>query len=273
MPETPTRLGALAILAVGGFVTESFAVRVGPGNCAEVSAGGIVIILAAVLLGPLAAGVVGFAELLRDARRPPLARWLAHAPLRCPIALAAGAATSRIDTRARTRLFASVAAAWAAMTVVDIAGNSAIAYLRGIDLGRFLRDSLLAGYLPFVFYLPIVWATAVAFRSAGLVALVLVLGPTLLAQYIFHLYQQRGQAYDDLTEASLSFAIGMIPRARRLRLVHGGTLGVGRRLRTRPRARASATRRRPPRSSSSPPSSTMSARSESRATSCASRAS
>jgi HD-GYP domain-containing protein (c-di-GMP phosphodiesterase class II) len=37
-----------------------------------------------------------------------------------------------------------------------------------------------------------------------------VLGPTLLAQYIFHLYQQRGQAYDDLTEASLSFAIGMI---------------------------------------------------------------
>ena len=50
LPTSPTRLAVLAILAVGGFVTESFAVRVGPGNRAEVSAGGIVIILAAVLL-------------------------------------------------------------------------------------------------------------------------------------------------------------------------------------------------------------------------------
>ncbi len=209
-PTSLNDLAVLAILAVGGFVTESFAVRVGPGNRAEVSAGGIVIILAAVLLGPFAAGIVGFAELLRDARRPPLARWLAHAPLRCLIALAAGVAASRVEHSGNSRLFACVIAAWAAMTVVDIAGNSAIAYLRGIHVGRFLRDSLAACYLPFVFYLPIVWATAVAYRSAGIVALVLVLGPTLLAQYIYHLYQQRGQAYDDLTEASLSFAIGMI---------------------------------------------------------------
>jgi HD-GYP domain-containing protein (c-di-GMP phosphodiesterase class II) len=211
MPDSPTRLAVLAILAVGGFVTESFAVRVGPGNRAEVSAGGIVIILAAVLLGPFAAGIVGFAELLRDARRPPFARWLAHAPLRCLIALAAGAAATSVGHGgSHTRLLACVLAAWAAMTAVDIAGNSAIAHLRGIEVGRFLRDSLAACYLPFVFYLPIVWATAVAYRSAGIAALVMLLGPTLLAQYIFHLYQQRGQAYDDLTEASLSFAIGMI---------------------------------------------------------------
>jgi HD-GYP domain-containing protein (c-di-GMP phosphodiesterase class II) len=210
MPDSPTRLAVLGILAVGGFVTESFAVRVGPGDRAEVSAGGIVIILAAVLLGPFAAGIVGFAELLRDARRPPLARWLAHAPLRCLIALAAGEAASRVGGTSDTELLASVGVAWVAMTVVDIAGNSAIAQLRGLPVGRFLRDSLAACYLPFVFYLPIVWATAVAYRSAGIAALVMVLGPTLLAQYIYHLYQQRGQAYDDLTEASLSFAIGMI---------------------------------------------------------------
>ena len=210
MPDSPTRFAVLGILAAGGFVTESFAVRVGPGSRAEVSAGGIVIILAAVLLGPFAAGVVGFAELLRDARRPPLARWLAHAPLRCLIALAAGEAASRVSGSSNSELLAAVVVAWAAMTAVDIAGNSAIAYLRGIGVGSFLRDSLAACYLPFVFYLPIVWATAVAYRSAGIAALVMVLGPTLLAQYIYHLYQQRGQAYDDLTEASLSFAIGMI---------------------------------------------------------------
>jgi HD-GYP domain-containing protein (c-di-GMP phosphodiesterase class II) len=210
VPHSPTRLAVLGILAAGGFVTESFAVRVGPGSRAEVSAGGIVIILAAVLLGPFAAGIVGFAELLRDARRPPLARWLAHAPLRCMIALAAGEAASRVGHASDSGLLAAVVAAWAAMTVVDIAGNSAIARLRGLEVGAFLRDSLAACYLPFVFYLPIVWATAVAYRSAGIAALVMVLGPTLLAQYIYHLYQQRGQAYDDLTEASLSFAIGMI---------------------------------------------------------------
>jgi HD-GYP domain-containing protein (c-di-GMP phosphodiesterase class II) len=148
--------------------------------------------------------------LLRDARRPPLARWLAHAPLRCMIALAAGEAASQVGHASDSQLLASVVVAWAAMTAVDIAGNSAIARLRGLQVGAFLRDSLAACYLPFVFYLPIVWATAVAYRSAGIAALVMVLGPTLLAQYIYHLYQQRGQAYDDLTEASLSFAIGMI---------------------------------------------------------------
>jgi HD-GYP domain-containing protein (c-di-GMP phosphodiesterase class II) len=207
LPRTASRLAVFGILALGGLVTESFAVKVGGRNETEVSAGGIVIILAAVLIGPFAAGVVGFVELLRDARRPPLARWLAHAPLRCLTALAAGEAARRVGGDG---LVAAVIAAWLAMTAVDIVGNSSIAYLRGLDIGRYLRDSLSVCYLPFVFYLPVVWATAAAYRHVGMAALVLILGPTLLAQYVYHLYQQRGQAYDDLTEASLSFAIGMI---------------------------------------------------------------
>jgi HD-GYP domain-containing protein (c-di-GMP phosphodiesterase class II) len=207
LPRTPSHLAVLGILALGGFVTETFAVRVGSRNETEVSAGGIAIILAAVLVGPFAAGVVGFAELLRDVNRPPLARWLVHAPLRLLAGVAAGEAARQVGG---SSLVTAVIAAWAASTVVDIAGNSAIAYLRGLEVGRFLRDSLSACYLPFVFYLPVVWATAAAYRSVGMAALVLVLGPTLLAQYVYHLYQQRGQAYDDLTEASLSFAIGMI---------------------------------------------------------------
>ena len=117
------RLAVLVILAVGGFVTELR--RPGrSGSRAEVSAGGIVIILAAVLLGPFAAGVVGFAELLRDARRPPLARWLAHAPLRCLIALAAGAAATSVGHGGAgdTKLLAC-GSRRGRMTVVDIAGN------------------------------------------------------------------------------------------------------------------------------------------------------
>jgi HD-GYP domain-containing protein (c-di-GMP phosphodiesterase class II) len=207
LPHTASRLAVFGILALGGLVTESFAVKVGTRNETEVSAGGIVIILAAVLIGPFAAGVVGFVELLRDAGRPPLARWLAHAPLRCLTALAAGEAARRVGDDG---LVAAVIAAWLAMTAVDIVGNSSIAYLRGLDIKRYLRDSLSVCYLPFVFYLPVVWATAAAYRHVGMAALVLILGPTLLAQYVYHLYQQRGQAYDDLTEASLSFAIGMI---------------------------------------------------------------
>jgi HD-GYP domain-containing protein (c-di-GMP phosphodiesterase class II) len=207
MPDSASRWLVVGVLAIGGLVTESFATPVGSRGKAEVSAGGIVIILAAVLVGPFAAGIVGFVELLRDVRRPPLARWLAHAPLRCLAALSAGELARQIGHQS---LFTAVVAAWAGATIVDIVGNSAIGYLRGLDVAGFLRDSLSACYLPFVFYLPIVWATAAAYRSAGSAALVLVLGPTLLAQYVYHLYQQRGQAYDDLTEASLSFAIGMI---------------------------------------------------------------
>jgi HD-GYP domain-containing protein (c-di-GMP phosphodiesterase class II) len=207
LPRSWSHLAVLGILSVGGLATESFAVEFGTLNETEVSAGGIVIILAAVLVGPFAAGIVGFSELLLDARRPPLARWLVHAPLRCLAALAAGEAAREAGGPG---LVAGVIAAWAAFTVVDLAGNSIVAYLRGIDVGHFLRDAAAACYLPFVFYLPIVWATAAAYRAVGVSALVLILGPTLLAQYVFHLYQQRGKAYDDLTEASLSFAIGMI---------------------------------------------------------------
>ena len=47
LPRTPSHLAILGILALGGLVTESFAVRVGTRNETEVSAGGIVIILAA----------------------------------------------------------------------------------------------------------------------------------------------------------------------------------------------------------------------------------
>jgi len=63
----------LVLLAVTGFLTERFDVEVTPQLW--ISSSAVVTIVAAVLLGPVGAGAVGFAELLSDVDEPPLSRY------------------------------------------------------------------------------------------------------------------------------------------------------------------------------------------------------
>ena len=131
----------LVLLAVTGFLTERFDVEVTPQLW--ISSSAVVTIVAAVLLGPVGAGAVGFAELLSDVDEPPLSRWLVHAPLRTLCGVAAGVAAS-VDASLAVKV------AFAAITclTVDAAGNAVIMWLRHHDNIGYLRTLAVALYLP-----------------------------------------------------------------------------------------------------------------------------
>jgi HD-GYP domain-containing protein (c-di-GMP phosphodiesterase class II) len=204
-PLTDQNLTLLVVLAGVGFVTEVYSVRLS--DHVEASAGGVAIIVAAVTLGPLAAGLVGFCELLADVTKPPLAKWAVHAPLRTLCGLVAGACASAVSSNG---ILIAVLAAAVGHTTVDLVGNAAISWVRGMDLRDYLRGILQTYYFPLALYLPLVAVIVSAQRRAGIAAIILVFGPILLAQYIYWLVLQRSHAYDTLTEANLSFVIGMI---------------------------------------------------------------
>jgi HD-GYP domain-containing protein (c-di-GMP phosphodiesterase class II) len=160
-----------------------------------------------VTLGPLAAGIVGFCELLADVAKPPLAKWAVHAPLRTLCGLAAGGCAAAFHSHG---ILAAVLAAAVGHSTVDLVGNAAIIWTRGMNLRDYLHGILQTYYFPLVLYLPVVSLIVSAQRKAGVAAIILVFGPILLAQYIYWLVLQRSHAYDTLTEANLSFAFSLI---------------------------------------------------------------
>ena len=58
--------------------------------------------------------------------------------------------------------------------------------------------------------LPLVWGVVRAYERFGVAAIVAAVGPVLLLQYLYRLYQERAQAIDAVNESSLSFAIGLV---------------------------------------------------------------
>jgi HD-GYP domain-containing protein (c-di-GMP phosphodiesterase class II) len=207
---TSKELIALAVLALGGLVTETFAVQMPEGYYA--SAGPTTIIVAACIVGPVGAAFVGFVQLLA-VRKSPVERWLAHTAIRTLTGLSAGFAVLLIsDVPPNNSLLPlAVLVAAVASTGVDLIGNSLILKVRGGDVGSYMRGAVQSCYLPFLLYTPVVWLIAFAYvQEHNVAVMALVFGPTLLAQYVSRLVQERGEAYETLTEANLSFAIGMI---------------------------------------------------------------
>ena len=58
--------------------------------------------------------------------------------------------------------------------------------------------------------LPLVWGAVRLYERFGVTAVVAVVGPVILLQYLYRLFQERAQAIDAVNEASLSFAIGLV---------------------------------------------------------------
>ena len=58
--------------------------------------------------------------------------------------------------------------------------------------------------------LPLVWGAVRLYEQFGVTAVVAALGPVILLQYLYRLFQERAQAIDAVNESSLSFAIGLV---------------------------------------------------------------
>lgn len=178
-------------------------------------------LFAAVLFGPLAAGVVNAASMLGDPElfaagdpeRAPRLKWASYSSSRFITGVVAGLVAQDLRTSSTsgfgTLLVATLAAALVA-ELLDILAAGVTARLRGRNIRGMFRTlgPLLLTSVPL--YAPIVAMLALAYSEVSPWTAPLFFIPALAAQRLYGMYQQQRQLADDLKRANLSFAEALV---------------------------------------------------------------
>jgi hypothetical protein len=214
------------VLALAAAVAERGSVRLA--NSTELSVSGLPSIFAAVLFGPLAAGLISGASMLGDpelisrdsAGRAPRLKWASYTSTRF-----IGGATAGLAAQATIQLIPStfgglIAATLVAAIVTEVLDLGFFAITAAVR-GWSIRDS--AGTIsPLLLlvpplYSPIVALLAFAYIEVSPWTLVLFLVPTIAAQRLYGLYQHERRLAADLStanetleRANLQFAAALI---------------------------------------------------------------
>ena len=221
--EAPFTVLALALAAA---VAERVTVRLSP--TLELSISGIPAVFAAVLFGPLAAGLVGSASMLGDPElvsrsgpeRAPRLKWATYTSIRFIIGAASGLAAQATMVLVPSKFGGLVAATLIATVlreVLDIGFAVLTMAIRGrspFDTARMVTPLLL---LAPPAYAPIVALLAFMYAEVSPWTLALFLAPALGAQRLYGLYQGERQLATDLStvnetleRANLQFASALI---------------------------------------------------------------
>jgi putative nucleotidyltransferase with HDIG domain len=206
----------VAALALTALLGERQSVRVGAHT--EMSVSVLPVLFAAILLGPLAAMVVGAAALAGDFRRP-YERWFIWTCQRANAGGLAGFAAIAVGAHSTTfgRILAGVAAAAIVEALADVAQAALTAVARGNN-PRETLDSMLGlqlGALPL--YTPLLGILAYAYQRVSPWLVLFFFIPAVAAQRLFLLYQEQrdlaqglAAANDRLERANLSFATALV---------------------------------------------------------------
>jgi putative nucleotidyltransferase with HDIG domain len=175
----------------------------------ELSVSFIPIVLAAVLFGPAAGGLVGLAGMLGD-RRGPWERFAIWASSRSLAGVVAGWAALWVgDTIGRSTLLEVLAVTLAAAigyVSIDLLSTMVVGHLRGIMTPRQVWEQLRAAEsLTMALYTPLTALYAYAYQGSGAVVLAFVAIPLLAAHLSYSLYARQGQLIDQLTASNSSF--------------------------------------------------------------------
>jgi putative nucleotidyltransferase with HDIG domain len=205
----PLRAGSVLLLALAASLVELAGTRLNARL--EVSAGSVLIVLAAVVLGPLAAVMVGLGAATAELRSS-RAKWLTYSGLFAVEGFAAGIAASIhpgsgavADLAART-VYASLSA-----FAVNLVGTLVIGAVRRVGALRgHARMIALTDGMGAIMAIPVVVALAYAFKEAGLPVLMLTLVPGLIAYLLLHLYREKLALADALTEGNMTFALSLV---------------------------------------------------------------
>ena len=178
-------------------------------------------LFAAVLFGPLAAGVINAASMLGDPDllsrpdpdRAPRQKLASYASSRFITGAIAGLVAQAILTSSSfkfgTLLVATLVAAFVA-EVIDMLFAAVTARIRGRSLSGLLRtlSPLLLTSVPL--YAPTVAVLALAYTEVSPWTAPLFFIPALAAQRLFGMYQHQRQLADDLARANMSFAEALV---------------------------------------------------------------
>lgn len=178
-------------------------------------------LFAAVLFGPLAAGLVNASSMLgdpdlltrSDPDRAPRQKLASYASSRFITGAAAGLIAQRILSGSsndfEALLVATIAAAFAA-EVIDMLFAAVTARIRGRSILGLLKtlSPLLLTSVPL--YAPTVAVLALAYTEVSPWTAPLFFIPALAAQRLFGMYQQQRQLAEDLKRANMSFAEALV---------------------------------------------------------------
>ncbi|RDI74344.1 HD domain-containing protein [Gaiella occulta] len=178
-------------------------------------------LFAAVLFGPLAAGLVNAASMLGDSElfsrpdpeRAPRLKWATYTSTRFLTGVAAGFIALGIKGSPASglgRLLAATLVAALVAEILDILSAGITARIRGRDIRDVLRPlaPLLLTSVPL--YAPIVAILALAYSEVSPWTAPLFFIPALAAQRLFGMYQQQRQFAQDLKRANMSFAEALV---------------------------------------------------------------
>jgi putative nucleotidyltransferase with HDIG domain len=228
--ESPGVVVALAIAAaIAERISVGFAVaQRGLTRTEEQSISAVPTLLAAVLFGPLAGGVVGAASMLgdpelltrRDPERAPRLKWATYTSTRFLSGVCMGFAAQTVIHAVPTEFGGLVAASLIA-AVAGEAIDTLFAALTARVRGRPIRD-VLSSFVPVALttvpiYAPLVALLAFLYVRVSPWTLALFLVPAMAAQRLYGLYQEQRQLAVDLSEANetleranLQFAAALI---------------------------------------------------------------
>jgi putative nucleotidyltransferase with HDIG domain len=212
-------------LSVAAAVAERSGMRI-TGHV-ELSVSGIPALFAAVLFGPLAAGVVGAASMLgdpelmsRDRSRAPRLKWASYTSTRFIVGALTGIAAQAMIAIVPSDFGGLVVATLVATLLrelLDIAFSTLTAAVRGaspLETARSLTPLLLVA--PPI-YAPLVALLAFMYVDVSPWTLILFLPPAIAAQKLYALYRQERQLAADLSvvneileRANLQFASALI---------------------------------------------------------------
>jgi len=218
--EQPWTVAVLAVLAIGA---ERERIRMTP--AVEVSIVSLLVIFAAVVLGPLAATIVAIASVVADLPRhdvsQPVLRWMTWTSLGVILAGCVGLAAEAVGAAVNSgfwAVFAAVIAAFVVETGLDIALGGVTAVIRGtaswMDTARTLGTAQLAS---FPLQVPLVALLAYSYENISPWSVALFAIPAFAAHRLLLLYRQQmetaealGQANARLAGANLSFATALV---------------------------------------------------------------
>jgi putative nucleotidyltransferase with HDIG domain len=219
------RWQVLLVLAAAAWIAES---RGMPLNSIELSVSFIPIVLAAVVFGPAAGGLVGLAGMLGD-RRGPIERFSIYASTRAIAGVVGGAAALAVEhTIGRATLLEVLAATLVAgigYVTIDLLSTMVVGHMRGHVSPRQVWQQLRAAEaMTMALYTPLTALYAFAYGVAGAWVMAFIAIPLLAAHLSYSLYARQSQLIDQLTttnarlgdanqhlrRVNLSFAAAMV---------------------------------------------------------------
>jgi putative nucleotidyltransferase with HDIG domain len=210
-------------LAVATAVSERWSVRVSATT--ELTVYLLPTVFAAVVLGPLAAGIIAAASMLGDTAvfrhgeedRAPLLKWVNYTSASFITGTLAGLTAQALYGETLGAIVASTFAAMAVAEASDFVFAVVTAQVRRRSMRELASRGAPVAITSFLVYAPVVVVLVLAYLKISPVTIVLFVVPTLAFQRLYTLYQRERRLGDELrtvndmlARANLSFAVALV---------------------------------------------------------------